>query len=212
MKNNRIIPEKGEGGHHELILTRSVLLAHMFSGKVPPGEILRCVRRYSEVTFWEELVCAAIYPKAGKLIAIVGQHQSEGYSGLLRRHGSVQYVRFFVDWGDQRGYHPLGLSHFKVCDARQDEEREQYPIYHLISLGFDAEQYWDAVMQGIQPKVRAVLSWNQVPELDADFTPIFGNKIDSKIRVDSEKELMLHFNIVNGKELRAVSPQISAGC
>ncbi|MET0007443.1 MAG: hypothetical protein ABW124_02235 [Candidatus Thiodiazotropha sp. 6PLUC9] len=212
MKNNRIIPEKGEGRHHELILARSVLLAHMYASKVPPGDILRCVRRYSEVTFWEELMCVAINPKAGKLIAIVGRHQAEGYSGILRRHGSVQYVRFFVDWGDQKGYHPLGLSHFKVCDVGQDKEKDGYPIFHLVSLGFDAERYWDALMQGFLPKVRAVLSWNQVPELDTEFIPVFGNRIDSQIRVDSEKELMLNFNIPDGSDLFDSSTELSNGC
>jgi hypothetical protein len=40
-----------------------------------------------------------------------------------------------------------------------------------------------------------VLSWNQVPDLDAEFVPVFGNRVDSQIRVESEKELLLHFNM-----------------
>ncbi|MCG8015256.1 MAG: hypothetical protein JAY97_03485 [Candidatus Thiodiazotropha sp. 'RUGA'] len=195
MEKNRIIPEKGEAGEDELILARSVLLDNMFSGKVPPEDILRCVRRYSEVTHWEEVLCAAIYPKAEKLIAIVSRHQPEGYSGILRRHGSVQYVRFFIDWGDQSGFQALGLSHFKVCDAASDEPEDRFPVCHLVSLGFNADRYWESLMQGYRPVVRAVLSWNQVPELDPEFVPVFGNRIDSQIRVDSEKELLLHFKM-----------------
>ncbi|MCG7916930.1 MAG: hypothetical protein N0E37_04130, partial [Candidatus Thiodiazotropha taylori] len=195
MEKNRIIPEKGTAGEDELILARSVLLDNMFSSKVPPEDILRCVRRYSEVTHWEEVLCAAIYPKAEKLIAIVSRHQPEGYSGILRRHGSVQYVRFFIDWGDQSEFQALGLSHFKVCDAASDEPDDRFPVCHLVSLGFNADRYWESLMQGYRPVVRAVLSWNQVPELDPDFVPVFGNRIDSQIRVDSEKELLLHFKM-----------------
>jgi hypothetical protein len=195
MKNNMVIPEKERAGQHELILARSILLANMLPGNAPSADILRCVQRYSEVTLWEELLCAAIFPKAEKLIAIVSQRQAEGYSGILRRHGSVQYVRFFIDWGDQNGFHALGLSHFKVCDAAPDEAEERYPVCHLVSTKFNADRYWDALMQGYQPVVRAVLSWNRVPELDADFLPVFGNRIDSTIRVESEKELLFHFNM-----------------
>jgi hypothetical protein len=107
----------------------------------------------------------------------------------------MQYVRFFIDWGDQSGFHALGLTHFKVSDAAPNETEGRYPVCHLISTGFNADRYWDAVMQGCQPVVRAVLSWNQVPDLDAEFVPVFGNRVDSQIRVESEKELLLHFNM-----------------
>ncbi|MEJ2622714.1 MAG: hypothetical protein P8163_21465 [Candidatus Thiodiazotropha sp.] len=195
MKTNRGIPEKQRSGQYELILARSILLANLLPGDVPSTDVLRCVRRYSGVTLWEELLCAAIVPKAEKLIAIVSQRQAEGYSGILREHGSVQYVRFFVDWGDQKGFHALGLSHFKVRDAVPDEAEARYPVSHLVSTKFNADRYWDALMQGYQPVVRAVLSWNQVPELDAEFLPVFGNRIDSQIRLESEQELLFHFEM-----------------
>jgi hypothetical protein len=207
MKNKRIVLNKEEEEQHELILARSVLLANMYSGKVPPGEILRCVRRYAEVTHWEELLCAAIYPKEEKLIAIVSRRQLDGYSGILRRHGSIQYIRFFIDWGDRQGYRALGLSHFKVCDALKDEDPDKYPECHLVSQKFQSDRYWESLMQGHQPKVRAILSWNQVPELDADFIPTFGNKVDSQICVESEQELLLHFNgSIRGKHDQQGAP------
>ncbi len=198
MKNNTRISGKGEAVQDELILARSILLANLLSGKVPPENILRCVRRYSEVTYWEEVLCAAIFPKAGKLIAIVSRCRPEGYSGILRRHGSVQYVRFFVDWGDRKGFQALGLGYFKVRDAAPDESEDRFPVCHLVSTGFNADRYWGSLMQGYRPVVRAVLSWNQVPGLDADFVPVFGNRIDSQIQVESEKELLLHFRMPIG--------------
>jgi hypothetical protein len=198
MKKKKIDLTSEEYGYHELVLMRSVLLAHLFAGKVPPGDILRYARRFSEITHWEELLCAAIYPKEGKLVAIVSRRQTDGYSGILRRHGSIEYVRFFIDWGNKRGFRALGLSHFKVCDAALDEEQDRYPFCHLVSLDFDVDRYWDAVVDGCQPKIRAVLSWNQVPEMDAEFMPVFGNRVDSQIRIESERELMETFEMPLG--------------
>jgi hypothetical protein len=195
MKNNLVIPENERAGRDELILARSVLLANLTpGGKASPEVTLRCVSRYSGVTLWEELLCAAIFPKQEKLVAVVSQRQAEGYSGIFRRHGSVQYVRFFVKWGGQSDYQALGLSHFKVCDTASEESGERYPVYHMVSTRFNADRYWESLMEGYQPVIRAVLSWNQVPELDAEFMPVFGNRVDSQIRIESEKELRLHFN------------------
>jgi hypothetical protein len=209
MKNKRINTTSEEYEYHELVLMRSVFLAHLFAGKVPPGDILRYARRFSEVTRWEELLCAAIYPKESKLVAIVNRRQTDGYSGILRRHGSIEYVRFFIDWGDRRGFRALGLSHFKVCDAALDEGQDRYPFCHLVSLDFDVDRYWDAVVDGYQPKIRAVLSWNQVPEMDAEFVPVFGNRVDSRIRVESERELMEHFEMPPGGSMLKNSPRAS---
>ncbi|MCU7841840.1 MAG: hypothetical protein KZQ94_21000 [Candidatus Thiodiazotropha sp. (ex Troendleina suluensis)] len=178
---------------HELVLTRSVLLAHLFAGKVAPGDVIRYARRYAEVTHWEELLCAAINPNASSLMAIVSIRQVDGYSGILRRHGSIEYVRFFIDWGDNEGFQAVGLTHFKVCDAENGSDNSPLPNYHLVSSDFNVDRYREAVMSGAQPKVRAVLSWNQVPELDLSYTPVFGNQVDSHICIDSERELLTLF-------------------
>lgn len=187
--------------YNELLLTRNVLLAHLFDGNIPPGDVVRHASRFSLVTYWEELVCAAFYPQAGKLMAIVSIRQLDGYSGMLRRHGSMEYVRFFVDWADGNGYQAVGLSHFKVCDLLKEENKQCYPLCHLVKIGLNTDRYWDAVIEGHHPTVRAVLSWNQVPEIDPEFTPIFGNRINSQISIDSEKELISHFEVPQDKEI-----------
>ncbi|MCU7924105.1 MAG: hypothetical protein KZQ88_15555 [Candidatus Thiodiazotropha sp. (ex Dulcina madagascariensis)] len=190
MNNRQSKKAAANHGIHELVLTRSVLLAHLFAGKNAPGDVIRLARRYTSVTHWEELMCAVINPKASRLMAIVSIRQLDGYSGILRRHGSIEYVRFFIDWGDGEGFRAVGLTHFKVCDAAEGADKSRYPLYHLVSAEFDADRYWESILCGIQPKVRAVLSWNQVPEMDIAFTPVFGNQVDSQICIDTEKELM----------------------
>jgi len=175
----------------ELLLTRNILLAHPLAGKVAPADVIGHVRRYSSVTHWEELVCAVINTKAAQLMGIVSIRQPDGYSGIFRRHGSIEYVRFFIDWGEYTGFQSAGVAHFKVFDsAAKGADTSRFPLYHLVATDFDIDRYWESVLSGMQPKVRAVLSWNQLPESDVAFTPVFGNQVDSRICIDSDKILM----------------------
>jgi hypothetical protein len=173
----------------DLALTRSRMLEHLFEGRVMPADLTESARQYASVTHWEALKCAVFNPKAGRLMAVVGIHRPEGYSGLFRRHGSKEFVRFFIDWGRGEGYQPVNLNHFKVCDAPQGSDPLRYPYYKLLSTRFDADKYWECVLDGIQPKVRAVLSWHQVPSKSVSFTPVFGNVVESRIRVESIREV-----------------------
>ena len=110
---------------------------------------------------------------------------------MLRRHGSIEYVRFFIDWGSGEGFEPVSLTHFKVSDKLESAAEDGGPLRVTLSAIFDADRYWGCVLDGVQPKVRAVLSWSLVPEIDASFSPLFGNVIDSVIRVKSQEELKL---------------------
>jgi hypothetical protein len=179
-----------EAGYDQLELTRGALLQHIASNQIAPDYLMQHARRYQRVTQWEELLCATFDPEAGWVRALVMIHRHEGYSGLFRRHGSIEYVRFFLDWLDGAGYQPIGLTHFKVCDLRQDESDLERPRYRRLSAPFDRDRYLGCVMSGLHPKLKAVLSWHQVPELDPDYVPLFGNTIESQICDDSEHPLI----------------------
>jgi hypothetical protein len=64
------------------------------------------------------------------------------------------------------------------------------PRYWQVSAPFNLERYWGCVMNGLQPKVKAVLSWNFVPKLNPGFNPLFGNAVESTSCIDSDRELM----------------------
>jgi hypothetical protein len=180
---------------NELILTRNILLAHLFEGDVAPKQVLRFARRYTTVTRWEELICAVFNPNSSCLMAVVSIRQKDGYSGILRHQGSVEFVRFYIDWLDGCGMRAVGLSHFRVCDAIDRGGHSKLPSYHLVSCEFEADRYSRLISKGEQPKMRAVLSWNHIPETGTEFTPVFGNQVDSQISVGSDDELMSLFNI-----------------
>ena len=177
-------------GFHQLAMIRGGFLQHLAASQITPENLLRFASHYSEITHWEELLCAAIDPDGGRLTALIGVHRLGGYSGLFRRHGSIEYIRFFLDWGDGDGYQPIGLVHFKVCDLPSDAEEDKGSRYWRVSTAFDPDRYWGCVINGMQPKVKAVLSWHQVPDLDHEFTPLFGNLVESDICVESDKALM----------------------
>ncbi|MEJ2694173.1 MAG: hypothetical protein P8166_14315 [Candidatus Thiodiazotropha sp.] len=177
-------------GFHQLTMIRGVYLQHLAASLLTPENLLEFTHRYSEVTHWEELLTAAIDPDGGRLMALVAVNQPGGYSGLFRRHGSIEYVRFFIDWEDGDGYQPVSLGHFKVCDQSSEEAESHRPRYWQVSTSFDQERYWGCMLNGVRPRMRATLSWNQVPELDSAYLPLFGNAVESKICVKSEKALM----------------------
>ena len=176
-------------GAEQLALTRGALLQHIAASQIAPGYLQEQANRYQGVTEWEELVLAAMDPEAGWLRAYVAIHRPVGYSGLFRQHGSIEYVRFFIDWQDGTGYRPVSLAHFKVCDQPDEADDTGQPRIKRLSVPFDTERYWGCVLDGQRPQVKAVLSWHRVPELDAGYVPIFGNAVESRICAENEESL-----------------------
>ncbi|MET0066128.1 MAG: hypothetical protein ABW076_07265 [Candidatus Thiodiazotropha sp.] len=181
--------------YHELLLTRNILLSQSGDERVLPWDVVRYAQRYSQVTYWEALLCAAFLPGVDKLVAVVSRRQPDGYSGLLRQQGSTEYVRFFIDWDDDSHYQSTGLCQFRVRDIELTGAVPPLPACHLVTLPFEGARYLSARAEGRRPRVRATLSWNQMPGLDREFQPVFGNRIDSQISVESERALLAHFEI-----------------
>lgn len=174
----------------ELHLTRSLLLERSANDLTKQGVALRNARNYRCVTHWEELLCVAINTKLERLMAVVSIRQPEGYSSLLNNHHSTEFIRFFIDWGRGGAYQPVCLTAFKVSDTPGDIPTNTRPYHQLVTTRFDSDRYWESVLDGIQPKVCAVLSWNQKPDKDTEFQPLFGNVVESRIRTESIKDVM----------------------
>ncbi len=187
MNENNLHQEKK--GLDQLALTRGALLQHIAASQIAPDYLQQQASRYQRVTEWEELLLAAMDPEEGWLRAFVAIHRPVGYSGLYRRHGSIEYVRFFVDWQDGTGYRPIGLAHFKVCDQPDEHDKAGQPRIRRLSVPFDAGRYWGCVLDGLRPQVKAVLSWQRVPDLDEGYVPIFGNAVESRICAENEESL-----------------------
>jgi hypothetical protein len=174
----------------ELYLTRSLLLEQVQKSGGLQGAALRITRKFSCITNWEELRCVAVNIKSERLMALVFIRQPDGYSSVLNGHNSSEYIRFFIDWGGDKAYQPVSLVQFEVRDAPSRSRAAQWPSQQLVTTGFDIDRYWDCLLNGIQPKVCAVLSWNLKPPEAAAFRPVFGNVIESCICTESMSDVL----------------------
>jgi hypothetical protein len=173
----------------ELELTRKALLAHLFASRRKPTKLIEKAQKYAGITHWEELTCVGFRPEASQLEAGVSIKQPLGYSGGLCTDGSTEYIRFFVDWGEGAGYQDEGLSSFKAYDISDAPPDPQHPLHHMVYLQLDDEKFKRCCKYEVIPKVRAVLGWNQIPSLNPNDVPIFGNRLDVHIQLDPKWNL-----------------------
>jgi hypothetical protein len=134
-------------------------------------------------TSWEELNCVGFNPSQSRLEAIVSIKQTTGYSGSLCTFGSVEYVRFFVDWGS--GYVDAGLASFNVYDITDTPPGpgDHHPLSYMASIQLSDAQYRRICLSPVLPKVKAILSWNAVPTTDPNQPIVYGNSREVQIQL-----------------------------
>ncbi|HEX8172745.1 MAG TPA: hypothetical protein VF824_19565 [Thermoanaerobaculia bacterium] len=135
------------------------------------------------ITSWEELGCVGYNPELSLLEATVTIKRSSGYSGGLCAAGSTEYVRFFVDYEDGAGFQDAGIGTVQVHDIPDDDPGPQHPLRYLVQLPLDADPHRKLCRTAVLPKVRAILSWNTPPSTDPNATPVFGNRVDTRVQL-----------------------------
>ncbi|MDD1750515.1 MAG: hypothetical protein LUO89_11650 [Methanothrix sp.] len=133
-------------------------------------------------TFWEQLTCVGYNPNLSQLEAVVSIKQATGYSGNLCSNGSTEYVAFFVDWGDGTGFQPVGLTSFKVADISNAPPGPQHPLQYMVYYPLADRSHRKCCDKEVLPRVRAILSWNQIPS-GPNYFPIFGNRLEANIQI-----------------------------
>ncbi len=152
-------------------------------------------------TYWEELTCVGFNPQLIQIEAVVSVKQETGYSGGLCSDGSTEYVRFFVDWKDGTGFQNVGLTSFKAYDISDLPPGPQHPLQYMVYLPLDEINYRKSCDTAVTPGVRAVLSWNEMPSLDPNAVPPFGNSVDADIQIQPSNtiECLLKKDMILGK-------------
>ncbi len=135
-------------------------------------------------TYWEELTCVGFNPQSAQLEAVISLKRATGYNGSLCTNGSTEYVRFFIDWGNGAGYQDVGLGSFKAHDISNLPAGPQHPLKYMVYLNLDDNNYRKCCDTPVIPKVKAVLSWNQIPSLNPDDMPQFGNSLEVDIQIE----------------------------
>lgn len=142
-----------------------------------------------QITDWEELMCVGYNPDLSQLMAIISIKLENGYSGGLCSNGSTEYVRFFIDWGQNDGFQDVGLTSFKVYNIPDNASDSHHPLKYMVYLPLDDEKYRRCCNKPVILKLRAVLSWNEIPSLDPNDTPYFGNVLDVSIQISPKNTL-----------------------
>jgi hypothetical protein len=134
---------------------------------------------------WEEITCVGYNPNSRRLEAVVSIKQSAGYNGSLCSTASLEHIRFFVDFKDGGGYRDMGLTNFKVADISDAPPGAQHPLKYMASIFLDDAKYrrFTDCHHAVIPRVRAILSWNTIPDGNPDQTPHYGNVFEADIQL-----------------------------
>jgi len=187
------------------------------------GNIKECsfkaVKSISQDTQYEELTCIGFNQNFNTIEATIALKRSTGYNGDLCSSGSIEYVRFFIDYGT--GWIDAGESSVNVHDIPNSEDcynQNDKPLTYVISLNIDPKTNYCKIP--VIPKVRAILSWNYSPpegDENADWSPIWGNAKECYIQIKPRQSLWrdimneLEPQLVKGVKIPLEYKQIDVG-
>lgn len=170
---------------------KTLLLANPnYFGNFPKGPF-KPVKVMKGNTKYEEVTCLGFNPDLNLLQAVVKIKLPFGYKGNLCSGGSTEYVRLFIDYG--AGWENVGLVAFNVHDipnATDCAGKLTKPISYTVTQEINPKRNFCGMP--VLPKVRAVLSWEDVPpEDDANWPMVWGNSQDGYIQIKTRPWLIL---------------------
>lgn len=112
-------------------------------------------------TSFEEVNCVGLNRDSSRLYATVLQKSSYGYAGSLCNPGSREYVAFYMDFGS--GWQYMGTSSVEVHDVPVPAGGLSYHVELPVNLAPYQAQLCSNTSFA---KVRAILSWNQLPPIN----------------------------------------------
>jgi len=136
-------------------------------------------------TAFEGLSCIGYHPKMEELTATIQLHRSSGYGGSLCGKGSMEYVRFFLDYQDGASWQDMGMVAVNVHDIPDSKDcsgKTEKPVSYVVRLKIDPKNL--VCSRPNLPKLRAVLSWN-IPLLpDQPFqTVAWGDAKETQVQI-----------------------------
>jgi len=142
------------------------------------------VEQLASSTSYEELTTLGYNPASKRLFATIDINKSAGYGGDLCDDGTVEYVRFYVDFGG--GWLDAGLAGTAVHDipaGKDCSNKNTHPLTCSVEVDYSPPRKWCTSPQ--LPKARAILSWNlEPPSGDPDWQPVYGNVLECHIQID----------------------------
>lgn len=147
------------------------------------GSPLKPVKKIAANTKYEELTCIGLNPKMDLLEATIQIKLPYGYGGNLCSSGTIEYIRFFIDYGD--GWENLGLVGINVHDIPNGidcNNRAEKPLSYSASLPIQPKRA--CCDHPMLPNVRAILSWSsEPPEDNPAWIPPWGNILERNVQI-----------------------------
>jgi hypothetical protein len=145
---------------------------------------------------YEELRCIGFLPEQDLLEAVLEVKLPGGYRGGLCSAGSLEYVRFYVDWDGDGDFdtpeEDAGVVAVNVHDIPNDEgpcRDRAKPLSYAVRIKLDPEKYPCNKPRIV--KVRAILAWNTMPPAGApDYPPVWGNVVEGWIQIKPREFLL----------------------
>ncbi|WGD33892.1 hypothetical protein [Olleya sp. YS] len=157
-------------------------------------------------TTYESLGCVGYNPTFKQLTATINIKRATGYSGGLCTNGSFEYVRFYMDYQDGNGWEDMGYVGVNVHDIPTEKDcsnTNEKPINYTVRLNINPKKKFCSTPN--LPIVRAVLSWNSVPEPnDPDLTAgtyVWSDKKDVQVQIEPLKFFIPDFPLVQLDDL-----------
>jgi hypothetical protein len=147
------------------------------------GELFEAVEDKQSDTQFEEIGCVSYSPELDRLEATIVVKQPVGYSGGPCTTGSVEHVRFFVDFGS--GWVDAGVAATRVYDVSTNRDcagELDHPYVHVVGVVLTPVRKFCA--SPVLPRVRAILSWEVEPTAgDPDYIPVWGEVQEDHIQI-----------------------------
>lgn len=142
-------------------------------------------------TTYEALGCVGYHAASKSLTATIHIKRAIGYSGGSVE-GTYEYVRFYLDYQDGDGWEDMGVVGVNVNDIptqKDCSDAPEKPIDYVVELMIEPKRKFCSVPN--LPLVRAVLSWNTIPEdNDPELTKgtyVWSDKKDVQIQIEPRK-------------------------
>ncbi len=170
---------------HERVHFRSLLAANPnYFGTLPDAGFKVMLEKKGDTTF-EALSCVSFSPERDRLEATVEIRRTSGYGGDLCSPGSHEHVRFYVSYDEGGTWTDAGLASLSVHDipaGKSCDGRAWPPISYVCGVDLHPRRSWCGAP--VLPLVRAILSWQVVPDPDTpDQHPVWGDVHECHVQV-----------------------------
>ncbi|MCD4734631.1 MAG: hypothetical protein K8R53_01185 [Bacteroidales bacterium] len=150
-----------------------------------PGSKLKANYAMSGNITYEEIHCVGYNPDSGDLEAIFSVKKPTGYSGDLCSAGSIEYVRFYLDFHDGAGFIDQGVVGVNVHDIPDETDCKGKSILPLMYAAKLEKKTFKLTTckKPLLPTLRAILSWNYEPPADSpNWIPVWGNVMECDVQ------------------------------